>query len=751
MKSKYEQGAEDYIDCQKKVSLESYKNIKGEIAEWDDYLWIINNPLTQKSYKFYFLDTEKVKRPHHSVNYTLDQMLSGDAKNLAKSYLIDLVIQRGLKKYTSKHFFIAKEILLKVKGKIWALTQDQVDSIFDAIPGHKFNLYKDFFKHCQDKGFLSKSIRLNRKNKRDTSVESALEKQNEKMPDEQIILATGSIFHSIVPHELSSISLTENTRDRFVSCMTVFALSSPNRMFAEQLLLSKQKLKKKSVIIPTSQGSITESQPNDNHPPEEQLIHWLDWQGSKGYKNNRNHILNSMSPFVERAINYLDVVCEPARVLCRYYSNQNAKLKYVLGDFKPKSLHGLKLDNQVNLFQLGGLLGFYENNNKQLDLNGFPYSADVNTKFNWTARNANLILGTSTNLERKWLPFNNDAKFITLSEIEKLWILHIKESVPSFPYRYIGDLGKKVKLENAMCIFTGFQVGIGSGRQKYKSSAGYYAIEGKELDGIISKSLARGGIFQRNGFTNSFHITSHQFRHYLNTKLQDSDISELLIAMISGRLKVESNAVYDHTSDSAKVAQIAHINNPNLERNIKVHTKEEYEIATGKVVHAMSTGICTQQLHQTPCTHLNDFLTQCVGCRSSCHLNRDVEAIELLEQDLAIQQYRLEEVKNSPNIKTNPIRQSWFKTHHTNVFVLEELIKLMKSHEIKEGSLIRYAGDESAFQLIDIQKRKRIDHKISLPNSQKALEALLMDLKKDNTPSSMQGVDNLLTKLGVSI
>ncbi|MEW6991943.1 hypothetical protein AADZ91_14815 [Colwelliaceae bacterium 6441] len=755
MINKYQKTLQLYIEKQKEIQLTSFKNKYGDPCSWDDYLWIGQNPDTHKFYNLFFLNPNEVTQPHTSKLYSGKQVLSGLASELAKTYTLDLIIQQGFKKDTLRKQLAAREIIFWLKGEIWKLTQVKLDTWMGNVAAHKTPLIRSFINYCHEQGFLPKTVRFNHINDRDISLERTLLRKKEKMPSEQIILATASIFHTIVPHNNDEIDIFDNVRDRFVSCMSAIALSSPNRMIAEQLILNNQQLKSKQVKLPSKENNKPKKENNDDKVIKENTIHWLDWQGSKGYKDNRNHILASMAPFVERALNYLDIVCEPARILSRYYTNPNAELKNILFNFKPKSLHGLSLNKPVNLFQLGGLLGFYDNAKiESLELDGFPYTADVHRKIYWRAPIANILLGTNTLVNRKYLPFKQDQQKISLIEIEFLWLSLIKKELPAFPYRYIGDSNSKVKLEHALCLFTGAQLQLGGGsRTMFQGSAGssFFAIDSIDLSSIIKLSLGKNGIFQRNGFNGSFQITPHQFRHYLNTKYQDSELPEIVIAMLSGRVNVESNADYDHTSDSAKVAQIAHINTPDFERNVKTITQEEYEIATGKVAHAMSTGICTQQLHQTPCTHLNDFLTQCVGCRSSCHLNRDVEAIELLEQDLAIQQYRLEEVKNSPNIKTNPIRQSWFKTHHTNVFVLEELIKLMKSHEIKEGSLIRYAGDESAFQLIDIQKRKRIDHKISLPNSQKALEALLMDLKKDNNSSSMQGVDNLLTKLGVSI
>lgn len=752
MISRYKTAIDLYIAQQKKVSLCTYKNKYGERSKWDDYLWVAISVETKKSYNIFFLNPDEVKRPHIANNYTGKQLLSGYLSDLAKCYALDQIVLFGFKKNTMKKIFIAKEILIKINCNIWELSQSELDSLMKGIKRHKFNCYKWFFEYCHQHNFLPKTTRFNYKVNRDTSVELALQKQYDKMPRDQIILATASIFNTIVPSVDEKINNFENVRDRFVICMCALALSSPNRLVSEQIMLNKQNLKKKLVSDTEQQykAAIEKSKtnfPNDNN----QTIHWLDWQGSKGYKDNRNHILRVMTPFVTQALNYLNKVCEPARILCRYYASPHISLKNILGDFLPEKLHGLELEKPVNLFQLGGLLGFYDNVElTKLNINGFPFSSNIDQQFVWNAKNANILLGTNTNTNRCYIPFKKDCEKFTLAELEKHWLNHIRKSVPSFPYRYIGDSGSKVKFEHALCIFLGKQVSRQKiGRAKYESASSSYAIESIDLGGLISKSLMKGGIFQRYGFADSFHIAAHQFRHYLNTKCQDSNFPELIIAMFSGRVNVESNADYDHTLGSEKIAQIANINvTQQATKSIKVVTIEKYEATTGKVAHKMSTGICTQQLHQSPCTYLNDFLTHCIGCRSSCHINKDLESIDLLEKDLAIQKHRLEEVKKNSNIVSNPILQQWFINHHRGVYILCELIRLMKSHDIKDGSLIRYAGDESCFQLIDIQKCKRIQHKLKLPNSQLALDDLLQNLKSHKQTAS-QGIDSLLIKLGV--
>jgi hypothetical protein len=67
-------------------------------------------------------------------------------------------------------------------------------------------------------------------------------------------------------------------------------------------------------------------------------------------------------------------------------------------------------------------------------------------------------------------------------------------------------------------------------------------------------------IFEKFGYKDAngmpLRITTHQFRHYLNTVAQMGGLSQLDIAKWSGRANVAQNAVYDHQSDRDVLAMV---------------------------------------------------------------------------------------------------------------------------------------------------------------------------------------------------
>lgn len=103
------------------------------------------------------------------------------------------------------------------------------------------------------------------------------------------MLALGAIFSSVFEHvdEQGSLSPGEeiNMHDALVVTFALLSLASPNRTTAEIPLLPKQRL-----------HSYSES----NGEP----VYYLDWIGSKGYGNNKNHMLAALVEPITKALNF---------------------------------------------------------------------------------------------------------------------------------------------------------------------------------------------------------------------------------------------------------------------------------------------------------------------------------------------------------------------------------------------------------------------------------------------------------------
>lgn len=135
-----------------------------------------------------------------------------------------------------------------------------------------------------------------------------------------------------------------------------------------------------------------------------------------------------------------------------------------------------------------------------------------------------------------------------------------------------------------------------------------------------------GSIFERHGLAmpdgSPIRMNTHQLRHFLNTIGQRGGISQLEMAMWSGRKHVAQNAVYDHLSgyELAEKARtmietdrmrgpirIAFDRHPPVERSafLQVHLS---------TAHTTDLGMCLHDWAAAPCPHHGACAAGCTDC-----------------------------------------------------------------------------------------------------------------------------------------
>jgi len=513
-----------------------------------------------------------------------------------------------------------------------------------------------------------------------------------KLPDVKVIQATGHIFAQTMPPIGAPIDYLDNAMDRMVCCQIAFSLAAPERVGEIPLLVKQQLAEKTSEQLGKCED-----------------FHFLYWRGSKGMHDFLKLIHHAMVPTIQRVLHYLFVTCEPARILARYYENPRTFLRDFLGNYSIENFHGLCLDQPVSLWQLGGLLGFYDevdDDSPLREISGFPFSCDLSEKIT-TNRLKGALLGVNASGFKKSQsnPLNRKTN---LEEFEGIWIDWVTNNIPNFPYRQ-HDNGKQVRLSDALFIYTGKQLVTHKGAYLFGGSP--FAIESLDLKAAFSTRLnnkANKSIFKKSGFDGDiYQLTSHQFRHYLNTQAQRGGMSETVLATWSGRASISQNVVYDHRTDDEKHAAIAEIYEQDSGANMVVIPvdEEEFELKTGKVATKMTTGFCIQPLHINPCTRLN----ACVGCSRSCHVKGDEKVFALIKADLRVQESRLEEVSKFLS-KTNRIANDWFRLHTEKANRYRALIEVLTDSTVEDGAVIRFTGEEYKLRITNSEVTQSVEY-----------------------------------------
>lgn len=757
MLNRYQQNLDSYIEAQQMIPLMGFVNRSGNDASWTDDTWIFQAPNGEETV-YCFTNPLTCKKSSLAIKLKEEHKLPEQIKCTLMAYVLEINTEDVRKQSKLAKLFGAKKLLCSLNLPLFALTQKTLNAFLGDDPNaHLLSKTKPFIEWGQKMGFIRKSIYIPKC--KATRLDGAQQEiaNKEKLPDEEVLVALAAIFNEVIPlqSELKNWKPNprSNQRDSFVAGMAALAMSSANRIAAEQTVLVKQSLK--------------EWDGKTSKEDVEHTVHYLDWRGSKGYKDNRNHILAAMAAPVHRTMEYFNIVCETGRILCRFYENPDAPLIDIIGEYTNDKIQYIDTSKSVHLLMLGYLLGFYDDESVLIYLKN---SNNKTVKKPIQELVATDILHITPHYSLRLLGSRVKQKDIdeiigqnpTVAEFQARWIRHIKSQFPQFPFASNGAKDQNVRLSSALFCFTGSQLVITSAA--YPMAKSFYGIV--PVNGLatlfasrLNSSNRMRSIFQDYfGVDCELAIRPHQFRHWINDTAEKSGIPRQIISLFSGRVDSEQTLTYIHTTDEEKVQRVRFVFDEATKdsREIKIVTKEEYERVTKMAASVTATGFCTQDLTVTPCDYLNDFVFQCSLCGESCHVNRDLKSIESLKKDLKVQHGRLEEAKNDERLLHSSARQEWFLLHHRNTAMLEQLINLMQSTEIKEGSPIRYVANPigAEFRISDLAAKTVHKHKALLPDSKREL-ALSIENLKENTekPTESQsntGLLNLFEKFGLT-
>lgn len=197
-------------------------------------------------------------------------------------------------------------------------------------------------------------------------------------------------------------------------------------------------------------------------------------------------------------------------------------------------------------------------------------------------------------------------------------------------------------------------------------------------------------------------INTHDFRHWLNTLVQQHGADQAIVAKWSGRADIKQNAEYDHVSG----IQLAEVGRDLMAKGkvfgalANVHDaldpvdRETFRETVFATAHVTDLGICDHDYHSAPCPELSFD-----GCSVCEHLNVEKgnkPARERAERTRVDVQWLLDRAK--ADLDDGFDEASNFVDAHT--MMLEGLDRILAIHDnptIPEGSWVR-ANKESPKQ-----------------------------------------------------
>lgn len=770
MPNKYLDRLEHLIASYQTQDLPQFRGPTGEPARWEDFLWHHICPTT--GFKTRFLAGKHDVRGRGSAGADSNLKLHPPYEGLVKVWIIQVTNVPVSPNERQARVAIARKLLTHMAGELYGQTAETITALLGG--GASLGRIRHFVEFCAENRLMPR-IHVRSKDVRDRTGHAALDARRDRLPDLDNVLLLGAlhkeIFQPVSPNGKVPSGSNVPMMEAVATTFGLLGLASPNRLSAEVSVLAKQRLKRYSEA-------------------GREPVHYLDWPGSKGYKDNRNHILAAVADEVERAINFFFSECESARILCRFYENPRLPLRDLLGGaevWKNRAQH-LRLDKPApNLFVLGYALGFYPENacvpvvrsgiQVQNDLahNNPRYRACFTEKPVHSLEDDDLLSCSTNDLVKiSSIPYlfgykslmgkSNGAlgldkkALITVSELQERWINYFKmELVSTFPVSYSPGEGK-IRLADALFCIHGPSMyrsrnEIGSGG-KPLAKALYNVVT---LDAVAYKAAqllsgstkTQKSIFEMRGYGGA-RVLPHSLRHLGNTLAELSEIPREVITAWSGRCDPEQTETYLHEKHSEQSRRVRAVMNPREhdKRSIRVVAQETIATATNLPASITSAGVCTQELHLDPCDYLNDFVSQCFMCPASCHVSGDTNAIDLFEKDKQVQFARLAQARVDQRLSNSQAMQKWFVIHSRNTHVLTCLIDLMKT--LPPGSVIRYSPRTSEFHITDAGARATRRLACLIPDFDDKLNGLLEQRSAGAEPSANPALQSVLSSFGLS-
>lgn len=420
-------------------------------------------------------------------------------------------------------------------------------------------------------------------------------------------------------------------------------------------------------------------------------VYGLRWWPEKGGEPMVKWILPSMIDIVKESLRKIRQVTEPARMLSRWYEDNPGKL------YLPRALEGLRTRDFLSFEEVRSIL--------------WGDQGSISSVSSWCNKN-------KVQIKRK-----NGFNAVSYLEVERAVVAMLP---PSFPF--LNEL-RQIKCFDSLMVVL---------KNTFRMNKPTYVcvIEPVVIQQINDALGARAkhgrrSIFDAFGFTepdgSPIKITTHQFRHYLNTLAQSGGLSQLDIAKWSGRKDIRQNEAYDHVSademlqiirdsvgdDTKTIGPLANIPKQYLIR------RDEFARLMIPTAHTTDIGYCVHDYTMTPClVHMD-----CINCQEHVCIKGDFSKTSRLMQQFDEAKSLLAKAESAAKDGYYG-SDRWLEHHRLTFERLRQLCEIMDDPKVPVGSVI---------QLNNVKSPSRIEQAVisraQLPSPAGGNDSLLEDIR----------------------
>jgi hypothetical protein len=403
------------------------------------------------------------------------------------------------------------------------------------------------------------------------------------------------------------------------------------------------------VLRLAADSQVTHQEPTTGVP-----IYGLRWFPSKGAKPQVKWTVKSMADVVRQAFVKTNKISAPARELAAWYEENPEKI------FLPDDLEHLRAQEWLTMAELGAVLFIDPVARSVIDL--------------WCKANG-------VHAKRQ-----GASRLVRFDAVQRAVLSMLPAGFP------IAD--SEHRLQYSQLLF------LVRRNELHKSRAVYRCMFMRPCTNDINNRLSGDShrsqsIFEKYGFREQdgspISATTHQIRHYLNTLAQLGRLSQLDIAVWSGRSKVSENNVYDHVSGRDVLAMVrAAVGEPSqakgpLARLNGVKLLERSEFARLKVptAHTTDFGYCIHDYSMLPCQAHQD----CLNCDEHLCVKGDPEKEGRLNDLIRETKQLLAKAEADQGLQFAGAHR-WVEAQTRTLARAEELKRIMDDPLVPAGAVI---------------------------------------------------------------
>jgi len=379
------------------------------------------------------------------------------------------------------------------------------------------------------------------------------------------------------------------------------------------------------------------------------------WPGSKRADDTTKWLPSHMAPLARKVIARLEKTSAPARVIADWYTKNPRRL--FLND-DAEHLRGVELVSAEDV---------------SLILWGTSSSRRSATR--WIKDHG---LSPVRTVRRKFL--------YRFADVESAVLSLLPETFPEMP----GAPGLECRASLALCLMSELH----AVRSTYTCM--FQLVSQDDLYTRLGAQAHLYSIFDRYGYKEDdgspIRVTSHAFRHYLNTLAQLGGLSNTEIAIFSGRKEVRQNRAYDHLTSDQVLAPIIKVTAGGFRTELlastgrQLYTRSELLELGKPASHTTEFGYCMLDFAAEPCQMHRD----CVNCDEQECVKGEQHKEENLRRSRSEAEQALARARAA--LTDEEYGADKWVTHYVKTLGrIEELLSVLENPAVPIGARIRLA------------------------------------------------------------